>query len=90
MNTSLIACIKDRATAKPSCGGRGSEALVDQIEAEVNRQKLPIAVVRMRCLGECSKGPNMRIAPGGQFFYGVKEETIPEIITALKEALNSP
>ncbi|MBF0448162.1 MAG: (2Fe-2S) ferredoxin domain-containing protein [Magnetococcales bacterium] len=87
MNITLIACNKDRTTGKPSCAGRGSEALITQLEEAINKADLPVSVDRVRCLGECLKGPNMRIAPGGSFYYGVSEETLPTILADLKAAL---
>jgi NADH:ubiquinone oxidoreductase subunit E len=88
MKISLIACIKDRVTGRPSCGGRGSVGIIDQIEGALKEKKLPIPVERIQCLGECAKGPNMRIAPGGRFFYGVNQETIPEVLAGLEEVFN--
>ncbi|MBF0448917.1 MAG: (2Fe-2S) ferredoxin domain-containing protein [Magnetococcales bacterium] len=87
MNITLIACNKDRTTGKPSCAGRGSEALIIQLEEAINKAGLPVSIDRVRCLGECLKGPNMRIAPGGSFYYGVSEQTLPEILVDLKAAL---
>jgi NADH:ubiquinone oxidoreductase subunit E len=89
MKIKLIACIKDRSTSRPSCAGRGSVAIIDKIEADIQKKGLPVAVERMRCLGECAKGPNMRIAPGGNFFYGITEDKIPEVLVGLEEAVNS-
>ncbi|MBF0357528.1 MAG: (2Fe-2S) ferredoxin domain-containing protein [Magnetococcales bacterium] len=83
MAIALVACIKERITNRPSCGGRGSIAIIDKIETEIKNRELPIPVERISCLGECSKGPNMRIAPGGKFFYGTTEDKIPEIIDEL-------
>jgi NADH:ubiquinone oxidoreductase subunit E len=89
MEITLIACIKDRATGKPACAGRGSIAIINQIEAEIKKRGLPVPVERIRCLGECAKGPNMRIAPGGRFLYGITEEKIPEVLATLEQVLNS-
>lgn len=87
MKVSLIACVKDRHTGKPSCAGRGSIAIIDQIDSEIIKSGRDVAVERIRCLGECNKGPNMRIAPGGRFFYGITEADIPEVLAGLDEAL---
>jgi (2Fe-2S) ferredoxin len=84
MPISLMICIKDRGTVHASCGGGGSDSLADAIEAEIKKRKLPVEVDRMRCLGECERGPNMRIAPGGRFFYGVNQTTISVILDELE------
>jgi NADH:ubiquinone oxidoreductase subunit E len=89
MAISLVACIKERFTSRPSCGVRGSIAIIDKIEAEIKKREWPILVERIRCLGECAKGPNMRIAPGGKFFYGMTEAKIPEILDELDAALKN-
>jgi NADH:ubiquinone oxidoreductase subunit E len=83
MEISLIACVKERFTGKASCGGRGSVELIEHIEAEIKKSGLPILVERVNCLGECAKGPNMRIAPGGSFFYGMTKDKIPELMAEL-------
>ncbi|MBF0381443.1 MAG: (2Fe-2S) ferredoxin domain-containing protein [Magnetococcales bacterium] len=85
MEISLITCIKERFTGKPSCAGRGSVELIDDIEKEIKNRGLPVVVERVHCLGECAKGPNMRIAPGGSFFYGMNRDKIPELMESLTE-----
>jgi NADH:ubiquinone oxidoreductase subunit E len=80
MEISLITCVKERFTGKPSCAGNGSVAIIDHIESEIKKKGWPILVERVNCLGECVKGPNMRIAPGGSFYYGMTEDKIPELM----------
>jgi NADH:ubiquinone oxidoreductase subunit E len=89
MEIALIACIKERTTTKPSCAVRGSLAVIEQIEAEIKKRQWPIEVERVKCLGECDKGPNMRIAPGGRFFYGITPDTVSEVMDGLQEALDT-
>ncbi len=90
MDIELITCIKNRTTGKPSCAGSGSIAIIDKIEAEIKKRQWPVKVERIFCLGECAKGPNMRIAPGGRFFYGITQEKIPEVLAGVEKAMNEP
>ncbi len=68
---------------KPACANQGSEALADRLEREIGQRRLPVTVERVYCLGQCTKGPNMRIAPTGRFFHHVSAGDIPAIIDEL-------
>jgi NADH:ubiquinone oxidoreductase subunit E len=89
MEISLIACVKERFTGKSSCSGRGSVEIIDHIEVEIKKKGWSVLVERVNCLGECEKGPNMRIAPGGSFFYGMTKDKIPELMAGLAQVIQS-
>ncbi|MBF0192994.1 MAG: (2Fe-2S) ferredoxin domain-containing protein [Magnetococcales bacterium] len=89
MEISLIACIKERFTGKPSCAGRGSVEVIKLVEAEIKKRGWQVVVERVHCLGECAKGPNMRVAPGGSFYYGITEDKIPELMDSLASIIDS-
>jgi (2Fe-2S) ferredoxin len=77
----FIVCINKRPSlSQPSCASRGGVSLALALETEIAAQGLAVAVERVRCLGECAKGPNLRLAPGGKFFHAVKLDQISDII----------
>ncbi len=85
----LIVCVNQRVNpGLPSCGARGSEAIAMAIEKDIHDKQLPIELDRTLCLGRCENGPNLRLAPGGKFFYGVCLEDLPDIREEIKAFLN--
>lgn len=86
--TSLVVCINNRfAASRPSCAMGGSEAIADALQQGIWQRGLPLAVERLHCLGECARGPNLRIAPGGKFYHHVKLADVPAILDELEELL---
>lgn len=83
----LIVCVNVRKGEALSCGGQGSLALADTLEQEIAQRGLPVTLKRIECLGECKDGPNMRIAPGGSMFHHCNADTLPEVLTALEQAV---
>ncbi|MBF0109854.1 MAG: (2Fe-2S) ferredoxin domain-containing protein [Magnetococcales bacterium] len=80
MKPKLIICVKHRAMNPDSCAGRGSQSLVEQFGTIIRQRNLAIDIETVHCLGQCKNGPNMRLAPGGEFFQGVGPEKVEEII----------
>ncbi|HAT50551.1 MAG: (2Fe-2S) ferredoxin domain-containing protein [Nitrospirae bacterium] len=80
MKPKLIVCVKQRSQTSDSCAGRGSLALADQLQQGIRKKGLNIDLEKVHCLGECHQGPNMRLAPGGEFFHGVEAKDIAMII----------
>ena len=79
----IIVCVNRRlGHDKPSCAGRGSEAIADALEAALG--KSPGAVVRIKCFGRCAEGPNARVAAGGRFFRGISLDDVPAMVAALQ------
>lgn len=87
-NLSIVACIHRRpGSATPSCGGRGATLLVEQLQQLLRESRLEVPLRYVECLGECARGPNLRIAPGGPFFHGVTAADLPAVIDALQRML---
>ncbi|WP_374338490.1 hypothetical protein [Leeia sp.] len=79
--TTLIVCTKHRFLGQqPSCGGRGSKALLDALKPLA--AAADIEVIPFPCLGECEHGPNIKLAPGGRFFHQVTMAQLPDIVAA--------
>ncbi len=79
----LVCVTKRPAGAKPSCGGRGSEELLNRLmEALGERPELwnDVAVTATGCLGPCSEGPTMVVYPEGFWYTKVAPEDVPEIV----------
>jgi (2Fe-2S) ferredoxin len=51
----------------------------------VQASALPVKIKPVKCLGECERGPNLRIAPGEKFFYGLQPADLPEVVDFLKK-----
>ena len=84
----LVVCVNRRLGAgKRSCAGSGSLALIARIEHMIEEQQLAIPVVRRECLGRCEEGPTMRIAPGGDFYTEIDEDSLGDIVSGLKQFL---
>ena len=74
----IIVCVNRRlGHNRPSCAGRGSEAIADALEAAAAERG--VEVTRLKCFGRCDEGPNLRIR-GGRFFRGASLEDVPAIV----------
>jgi (2Fe-2S) ferredoxin len=74
-------CVNRRFQSdKGSCAEKGSEAFADELERGITERGIDIELERIRCLGQCAKGPAMRFAPGGKFFLGVQSADIADIL----------
>jgi NADH:ubiquinone oxidoreductase subunit E len=82
MNTTVMVCVNERFSGRPSCGGSGGAQLADGLEHELSAQGLEVPVERVLCFGRCNEGPVMRIAPGGAFFTGMTQERLGEVVSA--------
>lgn len=82
---SLIVCInRSFSINKPACANRGSEALADELEQQLAEEGLAVPVRRIECLGQCERGPNLRIAPGGRFFHHCSGSDLAAVIEELR------
>jgi len=83
----VLICINRRFRGdQPSCAQRGSEALADAIEAGVTARRIAIRIERIKCLAQCTKGPTVRLAPGGRFILGMTLDDVPAILDELEAA----
>ena len=80
----LMVCVNMVGVNKPCCGKRGSVALAEAIERGVHDRGIALAVERIHCFNKCHFGPNMRIAPGGEFLHGVSLEGVPKVLDRLQ------
>lgn len=84
----LLVCVNRRhGRDTPSCAGRGSEALVPELERLLARRGLALPVETILCFGSCAHGPNVRLAPGGEFFHGVTLASLPMLVDAVARAV---
>ena len=79
----FFVCITNRPPfAKPSCGPRGSQPLLQALTEELDAQGLlgQIGVTGSTCLGPCDSGPSVVVYPEGVWYKGVQVEDVPEIV----------
>lgn len=81
----LMVCVNMVGVNKPCCGKRGSVALAEAIERGVRNRGIALEVERIHCFNKCHFGPNMRIAPGGEFLHGVSPDDIPKLLDRLEK-----
>lgn len=81
----VLVCVNRRFRGdQPSCAQRGSEEIAEAIERGVEERAINIKVERIICLGQCTKGPTIRFAPGGRFNLGTSLEDVPALIDELE------
>ena len=77
----LMICINRRfRTDEPSCAGRGSEALADRLEQEIQSRGINLIVERSKCMAYCRTGPTIRLAPRGKFYHGPSDHEIAALL----------
>ena len=85
--TALLVCVNRRFKGgEPSCAARGSVAIAKAIEQGVHERQIDIAVERIICLGQCTKGPTLKLAPAGDFILGTTAAMVPGILDRLEKA----
>lgn len=84
--TALLICINRRFKGgEPSCAARGSMAIAEALEKGVRERCIDVAVERIICLGQCTRGPTLKLAPGGDFILGATTEMVPGILDRLEK-----
>lgn len=82
----LLICVNRRfKSSEPSCAARGSVPVADAIENGIRERRIAIAVERIVCLGQCTKGPTVKLVPG-EFILGTTLEMVPDILDRLEAA----
>ncbi len=71
---------------KPSCGVRGGKQLKERLQKACHDHKLGVDIEEIVCLGQCEKGPALRIA-GGNFFFGDNSNDVLPVLNWLKDEL---
>ena len=82
----LMICINRRfGMGEPSCAGRGSEALADRLETDIQSRGINLTVERCVCMGHCRAGPAIRLAPSGKFYLGPSDNEIALLLDEAEE-----
>lgn len=65
----------------PSCATRGNEKIMGAVREEFLRrgQQPPCPIEQVICLGQCNKGPAVRMVPGGEFYLGAKINEVSKL-----------
>ncbi|WP_130470039.1 (2Fe-2S) ferredoxin domain-containing protein [Candidatus Magnetaquicoccus inordinatus] len=87
---SILVCINERFSDRPSCGVQGSAKLAKQLEYKLQEAGLPIPVEPIGCFGRCHEGPNLRIAPGGAFFTEMNSARLDDVVAAVAAIIHPP
>ncbi len=81
----LMICTNRRYGAESaSCAARSSLQIADAIENGVRTRNINIVIERSVCMGQCLKGPTLRMAPGGGFILGKTLDDVDAILDELE------
>ena len=81
---SLLVCINNRFdSGRPSCAFRGSLEILEALKQGIAQRKIDIKIEEICCLGHCSEGPTLRLAPRGKFFHETNLDMVPDILDEL-------
>jgi NADH:ubiquinone oxidoreductase subunit E len=81
----LMICTNRRYGADgASCAARSSLEIAEAIETGVRERDIDITVERSVCMGQCTKGPTIRLAPGGRFILGKSLSDADNILDELE------
>ena len=73
----LVVCINRRlGTGQRSCVGSGNLEYIAEVKRLIELAGFDVPVVERECLGKCEQGPVMRIAPGGQFYTEISQDSL--------------
>ena len=80
----LFVCRNDRPVGgRPSCGARGSAAVLAALQRAVARDPRladSVAVTPCGCLGPCFEGPTVVVYPEAVWYGGVTTNDVDEIV----------
>ncbi|MFD2261832.1 (2Fe-2S) ferredoxin domain-containing protein [Lacibacterium aquatile] len=80
-SVTLMVCVNRRfGPTTPSCAGRGSERLADQLTAMIAERALDVRIERSACQGRCAFGPAMRRLPQLEIFLQVTDADLANIV----------
>lgn len=87
----IVVCVNRRyGLNSPSCAASGAVDLAVELERQLAEVHLSIEVRRVECLGQCARGPNLRITPGGSFYHEFGVVDITVIIAQLQRLTAGP
>lgn len=80
-------CVNVREGGRKACAnpGVGGDKVCEMLKSAVKAAGLKgkVRVARSGCLDLCEKGPNVFLYPSGQWFSGVSQSDVPEILKKL-------
>jgi (2Fe-2S) ferredoxin len=80
----LFICTNTRASGKPACGVRRSDAIVVAVQTElVARGATDILVTPCGCLGPCFDGPTAVVYPDGVWYGGLEVSDATSLVDHL-------
>lgn len=80
----VIVCVQERLGERPSCARGGGEELANSLDKIFVGQGLDVLVKRTFCFGRCKDGPNIKVAPGGDFYTAMTQERLNEVVSAVR------
>lgn len=84
--STVFVCINRRLRSdQASCAARNSEAIADALESGINERKIRVRLERSICMGQCTKGPTVRVSPGGGFYLGSSLDDVPHLLDELEQ-----
>lgn len=90
MTKKILVCTNFRANPNnPSCAARDSQLVLDTLKTELTKNNIVIEIEASPCMGYCDVGPNLRLAPNGEFFHGVSDINLDKLIQAAKKFSSS-
>ncbi len=82
----ILVCTNFRANPNnPSCAARDSQRILDTLKLELANNNILIETEASPCMGYCNVGPNIRLAPNGDFFHQVSTKNLANLIAAAKK-----
>ena len=74
----IFICTNDRKGESPSCGDHQGETIFRELRRIAKERGIPslFRVAQAKCLGQCGRGVNVMVYPGGQWHSGVRVEDI--------------
>ena len=83
----IYVCTNFRSGTHQSCGTRGSKKIFKQLCDLAAESPEEIIVEQIVCLGQCERGPNVRVS-GQEIINGVKSDDLGAIIAAAIDTYN--
>lgn len=86
MTKKILVCTNFRANLNnPSCAARDSQLVLAALKQELINKHITLEIDESPCMGYCNVGPNIRLAPNGEFFHGVSTINLAQLIQAAKK-----
>ena len=79
MRRHLFVCTNARGSGKPTCGGRGGEAIAAAVQQIAIERGADVLVTPCGCLGPCFDGPNAVVYPDGVWYGGLAPQDAPAL-----------